>query len=53
MPEVGHLALILPDFAAGATRPGAIGLFEYLGARNWKDRSFDRTSPFYVGWWPK
>lgn len=31
--EVGHLALILPDFAAGKTNPGDIGVHEYRGAR--------------------
>ena len=51
--EVGHLALILPDCAARRTRPGAIGVYEYLGARSWKDRSFERASPFHVGWWPR
>ncbi|RTL80176.1 MAG: hypothetical protein EKK29_19930 [Hyphomicrobiales bacterium] len=50
--EIGHIAMILPDFAARVTMPGAIGVFEYCGARQWRDRSFERLSPFHVGWWP-
>ncbi len=50
--EIGHIAMILPDFAAKATSPGAIGVFEYRGSRQWRDRSFERPSPVHVGWWP-
>jgi proteasome lid subunit RPN8/RPN11 len=50
--EIGHIAMILPDFAEKATSPGAIGVFEYRGARQWRNRSFDGPSPFHVGWWP-
>ena len=52
MAEVDHIAIILPDFAARATYPGGIGVYEYLGSRRWRDRSFDRPSPLHVGWWP-
>lgn len=50
IPEAGHLALILPNFAALKTGPGNIGVYEYLGAREWKDHS--RLGIFHVGWWP-
>ena len=50
--EVGHVAIILPHYAARATRPGRIGVYEYLGSRRWRDRSFDRPSPLHIGWWP-
>ena len=50
--EVGHIAFILPDFVERATGPGAIGVYEYLGSRQWRDRSYDRPSPLHVGWWP-
>lgn len=50
--ESGHIAIILPHFAARATSPGGIGVYEYLGSRQWRDRSFDRSSPLHVGWWP-
>lgn len=51
--EVGHLALIIPDYAARKRLPGGIGIYEYRGNRQWHDhsRSGDRT--FHVGWWPK
>ena len=50
--EVGHIAIILPDFAARAAGPGDIGVYEYLGKRQWRDRSFERPSPLHIGWWP-
>lgn len=51
--EVGHIALILPDFAGGVTRPGGIGVHQYLGNKRWRDRSRERPNPFHVGWWPR
>ena len=52
MAEVGHVAVILPDFAAKRTRPGGIGVFRYLGARRWADLSGGRSAGLHVGWWP-
>lgn len=52
MAEIGHMAFILPNFAARTTMPGEIGVYEYLGARQWRDRSRERPSPLHVGWWP-
>lgn len=51
IPEVGHLALILPDFAAKRRLPGNIGIYEYLGSRRWRDHSPQGESFFHVGWW--
>jgi hypothetical protein len=51
--EVGHIALILPDFAGCATDPGAIGVHQYLGNQRWRNRSRERRNPFHVGWWPR
>lgn len=39
MPRAGHIAMILPDFAKGAPEPGAIGIYEFLGAGRWADHS--------------
>ena len=50
--EAGHIAVILPHYAARATHPGAIGIHEYLGSRRWQDRSLESPSPLHVGWWP-
>ena len=50
--EIGHKAIIIPDFAKGSTAPGDIGVYEYLGARRWRDESRRRQSPLHIGWWP-
>lgn len=50
--EVDHLAIILPYFASRATLPGEIGVYEYLGSRQWQDHSFDNPSALHIGWWP-
>jgi proteasome lid subunit RPN8/RPN11 len=39
IPEAGHLALIIPGFAERTYEPGQIGLYEYLGGRDWCDHS--------------
>lgn len=39
MPRAGHIAMIIPDFAARQTNPGGIGLYEYLGNGGWRDHS--------------
>lgn len=52
MAEVGHIAIILPNYAQRAVYPGRIGIFEYLGGRHWRDRSRQKPSPLHVGWWP-
>jgi hypothetical protein len=51
--EIGHKAIIIPDFARGATTPGGIGIYEYLGARRWRDDSRRRLPPLHIGWWPR
>lgn len=53
IPEAGHLALILPDYAARARMPGKIGTYEYLGAFRWLDQSARGDRTFHVGWWPQ
>jgi len=50
--EIGHRAIIIPNYAVGATMPGKIGVYEYLGARQWRDDSGRFFSPLHVGWWP-
>jgi hypothetical protein len=39
MPRAGHIALILPHFARNQPRPGAIGMFEFLGNGAWTEHS--------------
>lgn len=50
--ETGHVALIIPNFANGDRLPGKIGIYEYLGARQWRDHSLEGNAVFHVGWWP-
>jgi proteasome lid subunit RPN8/RPN11 len=51
--EPGHLALILPHFANRARMPGGIGIYEYLGSRQWQNCSTQGERIFHVGWWPR
>jgi hypothetical protein len=39
MPRAGHIAIILPRFAAGEPEPGQIGIYEFCGAGRWLDHS--------------
>ena len=39
IPQKGHLAMIIPDFAKRDFRPGEIGLYEYRGRDGWVDHS--------------
>jgi hypothetical protein len=39
IPRVGHLALILPNFARGRPLPGSIGMYEFLGNGEWASHS--------------
>jgi hypothetical protein len=48
----GHIALILPNFAARHPLPGRIGMYEYAGGRQWRDHSRKGGHFFHVGWWP-
>jgi hypothetical protein len=52
MAEIGHVAFIVPYYARRETRPGGIGVYEYLGSRRWRDRSGEKHSPLHIGWWP-
>ena len=50
--EMSHVAIIIPDYARRATSPGKIGVYQYLGAKRWRDRSHEQPSPLHIGWWP-
>lgn len=48
----GHVAIILPDYAAAPIRLAEIGIFEYRGDHHWHDRSpGQRRGFFYTGFW--
>ena len=35
----GHVALIVPEFALGNSGPKDLGIYEYIGAHKWHDRT--------------
>ena len=49
MPQAGHLAFIIPHFARRETRPGGIGMYEYLGNSAWYDHTAKGASFFGLG----
>ena len=49
---IDHLAIIIPNYAAGKIMPKCIGIYEYLGSRQWLDYSAQGDKIFHVGWWP-
>lgn len=50
--ELGHFALIIPNYAARGRLPGQIGIYEYLGSYRWRDHSTENSELFYIGWLP-
>lgn len=50
--QPGHIALIVPDFAARICKPADLGIYEYAGEHRWQDRSGNQAARFfYVGFW--
>lgn len=39
MPRIGHVAMILPDFAQRSPEPGRIGIYEFVGSGRWADHT--------------
>lgn len=49
---VGHVAIIIPNFAAAPVRPAELGIYEYRGNHAWTDRSPRAARGFlYTGYW--
>lgn len=48
IPEPGHLALIVPNFADREYLPGEIGIFEFRGRAGWLDHSGQGSCFFAV-----
>lgn len=42
----GHIAIIVPNYAAGRSDPAKLGVFEYLGDHAWTDHSGTGTRRF-------
>lgn len=50
--QVGHIAMIVPDLAAGVIGPNDVGLHEYRGEDGWfSSYGRDARSLLYVGRW--
>ena len=48
----GHIAIIVPDFAAWPIAANRLGIYEYRGAHEWINRTHPRTrNYFYTGFW--
>jgi proteasome lid subunit RPN8/RPN11 len=47
IPERGHLALIIPNFARKLYFPGEVGIYEFRGREGWIDHS-DHGSRFFA-----
>jgi hypothetical protein len=48
----GHIAIIVPEFAAWPIAVGRLGLYEYRGQHEWTDRTHPKTRNFfYTGFW--
>ncbi|WP_395015318.1 hypothetical protein [Dongia sp.] len=51
MPEVGHLALIVPRYANKLYFPGDIGMYEFRGRDGWLDHSHLGQTFFKLKGW--
>jgi proteasome lid subunit RPN8/RPN11 len=49
IPEPGHIALIIPNFANRIFKPGEIGIYEFRGRGHWIDHSRLGRRFFQVG----
>jgi proteasome lid subunit RPN8/RPN11 len=48
----GHIAIIVPDFAAPPVRYEDLGIYEYQGEHRWAERNHRRCRRFvYTGFW--
>lgn len=50
MPRAGHIAFILPNFARDMPKPGAIGMYEFLGHGQWADHSLRGRRFLKLAW---
>ena len=49
IPQSGHIAMIVPNFAQQLFGPEQVGIFEYRGKGRWKDHSATRY--LALSWW--
>lgn len=46
--ERGHVALIVPEFATGQVREADLGVYEYQGAKAWRNHSGSSASRYFL-----
>lgn len=51
IPQVGHLALIVPNYADRLYLPGNIGMYEFRGRDGWRDHSQLGRNFFKLSGW--
>lgn len=51
LPERGHMAMIIPNFADRDYRPGQIGIYEFEGRGTWRDHSPQGRRAFRMEIW--
>lgn len=49
--RAGHIAIIVPDFAAWPIPPDGLHIYEYRGSHSWTDRTREAPTYFYRGYW--
>jgi hypothetical protein len=47
----GHIAIIVPNFAAWPIPTGEMTIYEYCGSHEWTDRTHEASTYFYRGFW--
>ena len=50
LPERGHIALIVPNYADGDFGPGRIGMYQYHGSDGWTNHSREGDKFFSLRW---
>jgi proteasome lid subunit RPN8/RPN11 len=50
IPQRGHLALIVPNYADKIYKPGEFGIYEFCGREGWRDHSRLGSAFMRLGW---
>ena len=50
LPERGHIALIVPNYAGGNYGPGRIGIYQYFGRDGWVNQTAKGSTFFSLRW---
>lgn len=50
IPQRGHLALIVPNYADRLYEPGELGMYEFRGREGWRDHTPTGSAFMRLGW---